>query len=336
LEKVKGTITRRDFAKKSMLAVAALGTTSLIGYGCFNTKKLRSFNNMLKMGHCAPSVMQTLLEMHAIQDTNMVLYAGAMAGGIAGSGSECGALTAPLMFNSFQHGGLSSVEEKLDLINRSQQYVREFSAHNGSCICSKIRDGGMLSCMKAICTFHKPFSKAVSGPCLLSDEEKESYSLLLKAFDERGFHCAHRVLHNLNNHFAITRELLDASWIFIGGLALLNLTCGALTAGVLALSSATAEMEDSYSRTAKMYWLMMHDKVNEAMSEERNHFNRAILLSDELGTWFRNEFGSTTCAEIYGLHFSSVKDVESYISGPCLDHCALIAKRVAEKVGTMV
>ncbi|MFH1321285.1 MAG: twin-arginine translocation signal domain-containing protein, partial [Bacteroidota bacterium] len=77
----RGSLSRRDFTKKSILAIAAAGAAGLIGYGVFNTEKLRAISNVRRMGHCAPSIMQTLLDLNDVQNTNMVLYGGAMAGG---------------------------------------------------------------------------------------------------------------------------------------------------------------------------------------------------------------------------------------------------------------
>jgi len=313
----KGPLSRRDFTKKSILAIAAAGTAGLIGYTALNTKKLITVNNVLKMGHCAPGIMQTLLDINDIQNTNMVLYAGGMAGGIAGSAMECGALTAPLMFIGFQNDNLTSIPEKLDVIGKAQSYVNEFVAFSGSSFCGKIRQDGMQECRKVMSNFNKPFSKALSKPARLSDEAKESYSLLLKEFDDNKFHCAHNVFSNLNSNFLITKELLDSSWIFIGGITLLNRTCGALAGGVLALSSATSKIENSYSRVARMNRLLRHED-NEAMNEEINNFNRAINYSEELGTWFRNEFGSTSCHDIWGYNFSEKKEGEKNISGQCI------------------
>ncbi len=335
LKKGKATISRRDFVRKAILAVSAAGGAGLIGYSVFTSKKLNTINNVRRMGHCAPSVMQTLLDINNVQNNNLVLYAGAMAGGIAGSGTECGALTAPLMFMGFQNNNFTEVSEKLNLASKAQSYVNEFTAFNGSCICSKIRQGGMPACMKAVHSFYKPFSKALSSPAVLSDEATESYSLLLKAFGENNFHCAHNVLKVLNSNFLITNELLYSSQIFIGGIALLNRTCDALTAGVMALSSLTARIENSYSRVAKMNRLL-RNKSNEAMNEDINNFNRSINLAEELGIWFRNEFGSVNCYDIWRLDFSKTRDAESYVSGQCMIQCRYIANRVAQKVNMMV
>jgi hypothetical protein len=189
--------------------------------------------------------------------------------------------------------------------------------------------------LKTIRTFYKPFSEAVSSPVLLSDETKESYSLLLKTFNDNKFHCAQNVFSYLNSNFLITKELLDTSWAFIGGIALLNRTCGALAGGVLALSSKTAKIENSYLRVARMNRLLRLQN-NEAMNEEINSFNRSINYSEELGNWFRNEFGSTTCFDIWRFNFSDKKDAENYIHSHCTLQCSYITKKVAQKVNMMI
>jgi C_GCAxxG_C_C family probable redox protein len=327
---------RRQFLKNSLISVTGLSTLSIVGYGICNTDKLRSLNNILQMGHCAPSVMQTLLELNDIDNNDLVLFSGAMAGGIAGSDMECGCLTSPLMFMSYRSNNLNSKEEKLKLIDLSQKYVREFIARNRSCICDTIRSKGISSCIKTACNFHTPYSRAVSGLFSLSDESKESYTRLFSEFHEKDFHCTQNVLRILNDIIPVTKEELNASWVFLGGIAMLNRTCGALTGGVLALSAATAKMEDSYRKVAKMNRLLRQGRTNEAMTEETNNFNHSILLSDELGAWFRNEFGSTNCFSIWGYNFSKVKDAENFINGRCIKHCKLIAEKVAAQVSTML
>lgn len=330
-----GSLSRRDFTRKSAYVIFAAATTGFIGYCYFNTEKLETINNIRRMGHCSPAIMQTLLDINDIHNTNMVLYAGAMAGGIGGSDMECGALTAPLMFLGFRNDNINTIQGKIDVICKAQSYVNAFTAINGSTICAKIRQGSNSKCLKTIRNFYKPFSEAVLNPLLFSANINESYSLLLKTFDDNKFHCAQNVFCNLDSSILITKELVDMSWPFIGGIALLNRTCGALTGGVLAISAKTAKIETSYSRVARMNRLL-RNKENNAMNEEINNFNRSINYSEELGHWFRNEFGSTTCHEIWKLNFSDKSDVENYISGHCMLQCSYIAKRVAQKVNTMV
>lgn len=331
----KRSITRREFTRRSILAIAGAGAAGVIGYGTFNTKKIRAVNNLARMGHCAPAIMQTLLEQNDIRNENMVLYAAGLAGGIAGSRTECGALTSPLMFLSFSSENLADIPEKLDIISKAQSYVKEFTAFNGSPFCISIRQKGMPACRRAIYNHNEPFTKALARPVALSEESESSYTLLLREFAENDFHCAHNVLRNLDYKFVVSKELLDASWIFIGGLAMLNRTCGALTAGVMALSSATAKIENSHFRVAKMNRLLRNDD-NKAMHESINNFNRSINLSDELGLWFTNEFGFISCRDIWGYDFSKMRDADSFIAGQCMKQCTLIAEKVAGKVKSMV
>jgi hypothetical protein len=331
----KTSLSRREFTRKGIMAVAALGSASLLGYGLCNGKKLRSLHNALRIGHCAPSVMQTLLEIHDASHRDMVLYAGAMAGGIAGSETECGCLTAPLMFMGYQQGHLSSLAAKLDYILASQKYIQEFSEYYDSTICGKIRKDGPVSCIRNMCTIHKPLARAKESSEQLSSEAKESYSRLLRAFDMHNFHCAHSVLHDLRHNLVISRELLDSSWIFVGGLAMLNRTCGALAAGVVALGALTAKTEYSYIRVVRMNRLLMQEDAR-AMNEDINNFNRCINLSEELGTWFRSEFGFVSCRDIWGYDFSKLNDTEKYLAGYCMNHCAHIAQKVAQRVSKMI
>ncbi len=332
--KTRGSLTRRDFAKRSIIILAGAGTAGLVGYGLFNTKKIRAFNNVLRIGHCAPTVMQTLLGINGIQNTDMVKYAAGLAGGIAGSDMECGVLTAPLMYIGYSNSNPTGINEKLNIISLAQSYIHEFNAFYGTTICSNIQQSE-LSCRHAIINFYKPYSRAVKNPAPLSDEEQEAYTLLLETFDEKKFHCSHNVVENLTSNFNVTKELYDSSWPFIGGIAMLNRTCGALTAGAMAISSATEEIESSYSRVARMQRLLKKND-NTAMDEEMNNFNHSINLCDELGSWFRNRYGSTNCHELCGLNFSYINDVKSYLSGPCMGYCSNIAKEVAGKVSTMI
>lgn len=107
VNKARRRLSRREFTKITILAAAAMGTAGITGYGISNAKRLRTLNNYLRMGHCAPTVMKTLLDINGIQDSSLVTYSGALAGGIAGSGMECGVLTAPLMYMGFRNYGSS-------------------------------------------------------------------------------------------------------------------------------------------------------------------------------------------------------------------------------------
>jgi Putative redox-active protein (C_GCAxxG_C_C) len=63
------------------------------------TPKLRnkSLRNLLRMGHCAPTVMQTMLDTSDANSTWLVTMTAGLPGGIGNTGGECGGLTAPLI-----------------------------------------------------------------------------------------------------------------------------------------------------------------------------------------------------------------------------------------------
>lgn len=333
--KTKRTISRREFVGKSIIAVVALGTAGIAGYALLNEKKTRIYLNYHRMGHCAPSVMQSLLDINDTRNKELVRISGAMAGGIGGPKMECGALTVPLMFLGYQKGIPVDINEKLLILREAQTYYNEFYHNNGSTICTNIRDRHENGCWKAVSGFYSAFMNSRQNPLTLPAETEASYSLLLKAFNDNGFHCSHSVLNRLNSHIGLNKELYEVSWPFIGGIALLNRTCGALAAGVMALSSFEAKIENSYIRVARMNKMLKEDD-DRAMNNETNDFNRVINSGTELGTWFRKEFGSTTCLEICGYNFSQKRDVENYLSGNCMSRCSLITEKVADKVGKMI
>jgi C_GCAxxG_C_C family probable redox protein len=330
-QRIKKTISRRQFAGRSIVAALALGTAGIAGYSILQSEKTRIFLNYHRMGHCAPSVMQTLLDVNDIDDPELVRFAGAMAGGIAGPKMECGAFTAPLMFLGYQKGIPSDINEKLLIIRQAHSYFNEFDHNNGSTICTNIRHRSENGCWKAISGFYNSFMNSLENPVILPSETEESYILLLNAFADNGFHCSHSMLDMLKRDVVLNKELYAVSWPFAGGIALLNRTCGALASGVMALSSSLAKIESSYGRVARMNKLFKEDN-SRAMDNGNNEFNRAINSGTELGTWFRKEFGATSCYDICGYNFSLKKDADSYLSGNCINKCRRITEKVAEKV----
>ena len=330
-DKAKRSLTRRDFARKSIIAIAAAGSAGLIGYGAFNTKKLRTINNYLRMGHCAPSVMQTLIDIHHKGHEDLVLLSGAMAGGIAGPSTECGVFTAPLMFMGFMNKQEVDLPGRLKLLGMAQAYSARFGSENKTSSCELIRNRGMHSCKNAVHNFYENYSWACANPLVFGEEVKESYSLLLRNFEEEDFHCAHNVLGLLEGRIKVSEDMLASTWIFAGGIAMMNRTCGALAGGVAALSSLNSRTENSYGRVARMNRLLRKNS-NNAMDEDINNYNKAINQSDVLGEWFRREFGSASCRDIWNYDFSVQKNAESFIAGQCMKRCRFIAGKVAEQV----
>src|SRR5512142_520077 len=64
----------------------------------------RGFANVLRMGHCAPAVMQTILDVSLTKKEWLVRLSAGMPGGIGNTGFECGALTSPLVLMGLRYG----------------------------------------------------------------------------------------------------------------------------------------------------------------------------------------------------------------------------------------
>jgi hypothetical protein len=147
---------------------------------------------------------------------------------------------------------------------------------------------------------------------------------------QNQFHCAHAVFLNLGNVMPVNQELLDATSAFLGGTLFKGLTCGAYTAGVLAIGLKLGEIENSYPRVARMLVLMASG--GKPFTDEVNKFNPAINTAHRLSKWFRKEFGSTQCQTITQCDFSCKAGVRKYIDSDGVTRCRGIAKMVAEQV----
>src|SRR4030067_3601154 len=53
--------------------------------------------NLIKMGHCAPTVMKTILDISSTEKEWLVRLSAGMPGGIGNTGFECGGITSPLV-----------------------------------------------------------------------------------------------------------------------------------------------------------------------------------------------------------------------------------------------
>lgn len=111
---------------------------AVLGYGTKRKYRNRSLNNLLKMGHCAPSVMQTLLDLDYIKNERLVMMTAGLPGGIGNTGFECGGITAPLIQYGLDHG-LSPGNDKLPkVIDEGQDYFQRFQKCNNGLFCKEI------------------------------------------------------------------------------------------------------------------------------------------------------------------------------------------------------
>jgi len=291
---------------------------------------------MLRMGHCAPTVMHTLIEKgrRDTDYTRLITLSSGLPGGIGNMGCECGGVTSSLMHLGLTPGMDEEVEGVPLFIHVGRNYMKAFHTMHKSLRCDGINTpkSGMEACMNAVCSAKGLVSRAklIGGTDLLSADLIKEYERLLNVFRDASFHCAHSVLSGVSDLIDYDTIIGDATRGFIGGTALSGLTCGAFTAGVVAIGSAIGEIEDSVPRVLRMMWMMKNGK--DALADDVNAFNRPMNVGTVLGEWFTEQFGSTQCREIIGADISTPKGVEKYIEGDGVQRCRNITDETAEKV----
>ena len=296
--------------------------------------RTRSLINLLHMGHCAPAVMQTVLDItHTEQEWLVKLMAG-MPGGIGNTGFECGGITSPLVILGLRHG-LTEMRDGLPLIfDQGHAYCRRFFDTNAASFCKDIQNPGHIPvrCIHAV--RHSPEllaeTLASDNQYAIPADQRDAYSHLYAHLKQNDFHCAHAVFQHLSHTLPVNQELLDATSAFLGGTLFKGMTCSAYAAGVMAIGMKIGEIENSYLRVMRMLTLMVSN--GDAFNDSVNKFNRALNTGHRLSKWFRTEFGSTQCQAITQCDFSSAAGVEKYIASDGITKCRRIAKMVAEQV----
>ena len=99
----------------------------------------RGLSNLLRMGHCAPTVMQTILDISSTEKEWLVRLSAGMPGGIGNTGFECGAVTSPLVLLGI-HYGLREVDRGLPVIfDKGHALCHNFLACYNTLQCREIR-----------------------------------------------------------------------------------------------------------------------------------------------------------------------------------------------------
>ena len=300
------------------------------------TYRARSLDNLLRMGHCAPAVMQTVLEItHNEQEWLVRLMAG-MPGGIGNTGFECGGITSPLVLLGLRNG-LREMQAGLPVIfDQGHAYWQHFCNENAASFCKVIQNPRFpVRCIHAVRHSPELLAETLENDnCpAIPAEQREAYSCLYGHMKQCNFHCAYAVFQQLGDTIPVNQELLDATSAFMGGTLFKGLTCSAFTAGVMAIGLRIGEIEDSYLRVARMLALMVSGGF--AFGDELNKFNQALNTGHRLSKWFRAEFGSTQCQAITQCDFSCKEGVGKYIASDGITRCCRIAKMVAEQVQTI-
>jgi hypothetical protein len=302
------------------------------------TYRRRAFSNLLRMGHCAPTAMQTILDVSSTDREWLVRLSAGMPGGIGNTGHECGAVTSPLAMMGTQHG-LREVDRGLPVVfDQGHALCRDFVAHHPTLQCQDVltRDGFPWQCIGPVLRSAENWRGALDGDrsAAIPEGTRAGYSRLYSHFVENRFHCAQAVLGHLGYSPAEHREVLDATSAFMGGTLFMGRTCSAFTAGVMAIGLRDGEIENSRLRVMRMLAIMtVH---GDAFGDHLNKFNASMNRGYRLSRWFANEFGSTQCRRITGCDFSTSEGVSTYIDSELITKCRGIGCSVAEQVELML
>jgi C_GCAxxG_C_C family probable redox protein len=340
-------ITRKAFMKKAgefaTVALAASAPGMLISCADKSAEtddsvmlQLKGLRNTLRRGHCAPAVMSTLVENAGFAGERWIKLTAGLPGGIGNFGSECGGVTASVLFLGMEYGDEILGENVPRIITVGEKYLDRFREVHGAINCREIRKpgSGVRPCLKAICDSPGMLMNLMKGTIVEEGGEKaEAYRILLSSFLSCGFHCVRSVLEELSDIIEVDDDLLRASWGFLGGTLLQGMTCGALTAGVLAIGSKIGEIEDSYCRVLRMNVIMMTG--GDMLQDDLNKFNRAVNVSHRLVLWFEREFGSIRCGDLVHTDFSRTREVAGFVRRR-LGRCREMARRVARQVRFML
>ena len=199
----------------------------------------RGFSNLLRMGHCAPTVMQTLLDVSSTEKEWLVRLSAGMPGGIGNTGHECGAVTSPLVLlgiharsargRSWSPGDLRQGARAVPQLPRLPQDAPvPGDPREGPLSEALHRAGPALAGALPGRSRRRPAGRHSGGT-------RAGYSRLYSHLVENDFHCAQAVLADLGYTPAEDRELFDATSAFMGGTLFMGRTCSAFTAGVMAI-----------------------------------------------------------------------------------------------------
>lgn len=294
----------------------------------------RAFANVLRMGHCAPTVMQTILDISSTEKEWLVRLSAGMPGGIGDTGFECGGVTSPLVLLGM-HYGLRETDGGLPVIfDKGYAHCQHFLACHKTLQCKAIRgnDHFPLHCIRPVLLSPELFMDALGGDHqeTIPAVRRAAYARLYAHLVENNFHCAQAVLIHLGYTPIEHRELFDAVSAFIGGTLFMGKTCSAFAAGVMAMGLRAGEIEDNILRVIRLLAVMTAGGY--AFDERISKFNPSINRGTRLSKWFTQAFGSTQCQAITQCNFSDPADVENYIDDDRLTRCKVIAGKVAEQV----
>lgn len=298
----------------------------------------QSVGNLMRMGHCAPTVMRTMLDASDLEAEWLVKLTAGLPGGIGNTGAECGGLTAPLIMIGLRHPRDRTVDGLPVVIDLGHDLLQQFAAAHGTTQCREIRGDSRvpLRCVGVVREAPSMCARCLAAGAAtpIPPTSRAAYGELATHWEARGFHCADAVFAALDETVTAPPDLQKALTAFLGGTLFTGMTCSALTAGVMALGLAIGEIEDSRPRVLRMIATMAIG--GNAFADDVNAFNSLMNLGHELAEWFASEFAATQCRSLTGADFSSVTEVRAYIARDGTSGCEEMARRVGERVAEMI
>jgi len=298
----------------------------------------RGLANVLRMGHCAPSIMQAMLDVSETDAEWLVKLTAGLPGGIGNTGGECGGVTAPLVLLGLRYGQEETVQGLPVVVYKGHDLLRRFTACQHTTSCHEIRGQARVPvrCIGVVRQAPVLCAECIGADCTaaISPAQQEAFGRLYAHWREQDFHCAHAVFHHLEHTIPVSEELLNGGSGFIGGTVFTGKTCSALTAGVMVLGLMLGEIENSHLRVLRMIGTMA--VRGDAFADDLNAFSKTMNLGNRLSQWFAVEFGSTQCGSITQCDSSTTEGVQRYIDDGDTARCSAIAQSVALKVLSMI
>ena len=181
----------------------------------------RGLANLLRMGHCAPSIMQAMLDVFEIDAQSLVMLMAGMPGGIGNTGGECGGVTAPLVVLGLRHGEEPMVRGLPVVVYKGHHHLRRFAECQGTHRVSGILGNARLPlrCVGVIMQAPILCAESCSADCTsaIPAPQQEAFRRLYEHWCANEFHCAHAVFHHLQDAIPVSEGLLNGSSAFIGG-----------------------------------------------------------------------------------------------------------------------
>jgi C_GCAxxG_C_C family probable redox protein len=294
----------------------------------------RGLANVLRMGHCAPSIMQAMLDVSETDAQWLVKLTAGLPGGVGNTGGECGGITAPLVLLGLRYGQEVTAHGLPVVVYKGHDLLRRFVGWQGTTACREIRGEARVPvrCIGVVRQAPVLCAESMGADCTaaISAPQQEAFGRLYAHWLEKKFHCAHAVFHHLEHTIPVSEQLLDGGSGFMGGTVFAGMTCSALTAGVMVLGLMLGEIENSHLRVLRMIGTMA--LRGDAFRDDLNAFSRTMNLGNRLSQRFTTEFGSTQCGAITQCDFSTTGGVQHYIDDGGTARCSAMAQSVAHSV----